>query len=194
MWRLILAEERGTAMVEFVLIFPVQFIFILGIMQLSLIYVGAIVVNQAASAAARAALVADLTPETPQAAAERAARLVCSAVAGTGGVGGGGGAGEEIPGWGRLERWNASWWKTRVTGQFEDPHRVAVLVEHDFELVIPVINRLFAAYWPEGWFGGGGRDRANQPTQRYGYVPHITLRETGYAYRPWALDRSGGRP
>ena len=72
------------AMVEFIIVFPIQLVFILGVMQLSLIYVGAIVVNQAAYSAARTTITADadefyatLTPgERPAYIAARAQRTL----------------------------------------------------------------------------------------------------------------------
>jgi Flp pilus assembly protein TadG len=96
-------SESGQAMVEFVLVFPMQLLLTVGIIQFAFIAHAYMVVGQAAFMGARAAAVADVNGMSPQAAAKRqVARTVALLTTGSAGVAGG-----TIPADGKLE-WTAS--------------------------------------------------------------------------------------
>jgi len=129
--------ESGQAIAEFALVFPLLLMLVLGIVQISLMYVARSVVEYAAHAAARAELVG----EDP----EQAARFVCSAIAGPSYTAG---TGQPItvPGWGVLPRSESSSVKTLV--DVLDPvgdgnGRITVEVTHRYELVVPVASLIF---------------------------------------------------
>jgi len=69
--RMLTDDESGQAMVEFVLVFPMQLLLTLAIIQFAFIVYAHIVVGQAAFLGARAAAVADMMPIDPQQAATR---------------------------------------------------------------------------------------------------------------------------
>lgn len=170
--------ESGQAMAEFALIFPAQLMITLAIMQLSLLYVGHQVVNYSAYQAARAEMVG----EDPL----KAAQIVCSAIAGRSGAGGGT---ISVPGWGKLDRSGGAVAKTRVAGVKTFDTKLEVTIEHDFELVIPVVNEIFA--YPFKNFlqvENDGGSRSN--VKRIGGVPHLTITERCAIYRPWKPENS----
>lgn len=189
--------QSGQAMVEFVLAFPIQLVLVLGIIQLSLLLIGRQVLHYAAYSAARSALVYDSDPALASSSAQRAAAMVCTCIAGPSG----GETGREIsvPGWGpaggsdRLRYDKQSDEKTHVDPtdvRFEETDNagsVAVLVRHDFELLVPIAGPLFAG--SSGSFGPvGGSGPANEKTlslwQRLGR-PHLVLEERVVLPRPW---------
>ena len=130
-------RQAGTAIVEFAIVFPVLLLIVLGVIQISLMFVAREVVEYSAYAAARAELVG----EDP----ERAAETVCSAIAGptfdhT--------LGQplKVPGWGELPRSQASVVKTSVKvidGIENSDGTVTVEVTHLYEMVVPVASMLF---------------------------------------------------
>lgn len=179
-------SSSGQAMVEFAVVFPLQLLITLGIIQLCLVIVGAIVVDCAAESAARAALVG----EDPH----RAASLICSTVTGSSWRAAGG-EGIRVPGWGMLPNSRQALAKTRVeiaTPLYADeassvqlrevqPLRtetpvIEAYVEHDFELIIPVVDLM-------GSFVFGGR--------KIHGARHMTLRAKGTQPVPWAAERIG---
>jgi len=197
--RLYRDAESGQAMLEFVLVFPVQLLITLGIIQFALMKTGQITVNHAAFAAARAVLVADSAGRSgggAQADAEDAARIVMSAVAGTT-RSRAGGRSYDIPGWGKLHRSYAASEKTRVQ-IFSQEGDVAVEVSHDFELSVPVINDFFAFPW-EGFLGYPASGTSPYPdwaarkalARRYGGQPHLVFKETCTLAKPWRGDGGG---
>ncbi len=192
-------SEKGQALVEMALVFPLHVLLILGIFQIGLLSAGRAFTQYGAYAAARAALVEEEPGAVragrrvdPKAAAEIA---LLAAV------------GKTLPGGWRLPaaplarflgrvsavktladpaRLAACRAKTRTTWRHE-PGRVAAEVEHDFELIIPGVNRLFVFGW-SAW-GAIGKSRwgslsfpsmppdpeAALLSARYG-APHIPLR------------------
>ena len=177
-----LKSERGQAMAEFAVAFPLQLLLTLGIIQLSLIIVAAIVVNYAAEAAARAALVG----EDPH----QAASLICSPITGStwrGALG----EGIRVPGWGVLPKSAQALHKTRVEvdtppypGESDvslretqplhpDTSTIVAYVHHDFELIIPVVDLMGSFV-----FGGKKIDGAR----------HITLTARGTQKVPWGTE------
>ena len=184
-WLKRLKSDRGQAMAEFAVAFPLQLLITLGIVQLCLVIVGAIVVDYAAKAAARAELVG----EDPH----QAAAFVCSPIAGS--TWNAVGAQDiRVPGWGHLNHSQQALAKTRVTietplygggfsGQLNEvmpldtpTSHVVAHVEHDFELIIPVIDAM-------GNFVFGGR--------KVHGARHITLRATAIQQVPWATEPRG---
>jgi hypothetical protein len=110
---------------------------VLGVVQLSLMFVARIVVEYSAFAAARAELVG----EDP----ERAAELVCSSIAGPSYTRGTGDP-IRVPGWGEVRRSESSSLKTTV--DVLDPvgdgdGTVTVEVTHNYELIVPVVSLIF---------------------------------------------------
>ena len=195
---LIRETDTGQAMVEFVIVFPVQFLVILAVIQLSLLYIAHIVVNHAAFSAARAVLVFDERGGgNAQKEAEDAARIVCSSIAGTSTKQEGGGRWVTVPGWGKLLRSKGASEKTQVQ-IFSRDKQIVVEVTHDYELEIPVINYFFAYPW-EGFLGGWSGNRGDYPgymnnealERKYG-APHIQIHESCYMYKPWQSE--GGHP
>jgi len=158
--------ERGQALVEFALVAPIQLLVILGVLQVVHILVGKQVLAYAAHAAARAALVG----RDP----DKAASMICSAVSP---ISRGGGL--TVPGWGKLERSPAALTSTRVP-VVQAPRRAAgsvrAVVEHDFHLIIPIVNIFFA-------------DRL-----RHGHFT-LRLREESLVFKPWSdSPRGEGHP
>lgn len=170
-------DETGAAMVEFALVFPLQLLFTLGIMQLALLYIGHMVVHYAAFQAARAALVTDGSRFKT----ERAAEIACAAITGKSAERGG-----------LYSVTNLAALKTsvRIIDQGEHSHEVSVEVTHDFELVIPVINEIFAFdYKSFLWFGGASRPSAEDAVNRwlqakYG-SPHLRIVKSCVVVKPW---------
>ncbi|MBI4615589.1 MAG: pilus assembly protein [Planctomycetes bacterium] len=188
------SREDGQAMVEFVIVFPVQFLFTVCLMQYAFLLIGRIATDHAAWIAARAALVAcQPGGNTAQEDAERAAEEFLTPVTGRS---------QRVPanvpilypGWGPMDRSTQAQAKTRVevlnVGSLETADRVTVVLHHDFELVIPVANYMFVApwlpvfYWPGvGPVGGGDPDDLAASAQ-YG-APHIVLRAERFVPKPW---------
>lgn len=175
------SEESGQAMTEFVIVFPVQLLVIAAILQFALFNNAALVVNHAAFKSARAALVADEKaprdglPSRVGDDAQRAAVIACSTIAGSSGVAPG--QTESYPGLGgtvRLPRSGAAAVKTRVRAAYHPTRRyVGAVVEHDYELIFPVVRHLF---------------KDAEASARYG-SPHATLREACYLPCPWEPRR-----
>jgi len=184
-WLRQLGSSRGQAMAEFAVAFPLQLLMTLGIVQLSLIIVGAIVVDYAAEAAARAALVG----EDPH----QAAALICSPIT-VSTWPPGADQSIRVPGWGELPRSPQAMAKTRVEvtqplyprgvpADLDEVHplnaetdTIVAYVYHDFELIIPVVDR-FGSYV----FGG----------TKINGVRHIPLVATGTQKVPWAVEPVG---
>jgi Flp pilus assembly protein TadG len=209
-------DESGAAMLEFAIVFPAQLLFTLGIIQLSLILMAEAMVNHAAFAAARAALVADV-PLRPGAAidattqararltaARHAAAYILSTIADN--------IGNEqagVPAQGAQLTWNTqkgpagiaaaegAYGKTKVT-IMPTPQRegyVAVKVQHDFVLVIPVVCHLFARL--PGFVNPGDQQ---DPAVLATGVAAMRIIRVGFVGRPWlpatdlttAVDGAGG--
>jgi hypothetical protein len=156
-------DESGQAMVEFVLVFPVQLLLSLTILQFAFIAHAHLVVEQAAFMAARAAAVADVpsSPVTPQKAAERIAARTCAALtSGEAPEGTAGAGGDELAWSGESEgrRFNDAR-QREAYAHLQDPvgggsmvkvmpypqeAYVACEVSFDYVMLIPVANHLFA--------------------------------------------------
>jgi Flp pilus assembly protein TadG len=197
-------QESGAALIEFTVVFPVQLFITLAIMQLSLIYVGHVLVQHAAFAAARAALVQDVPSGqgmNPQSAATQAAAIVLSAISppdadmgsASGVQGNNGGTTPINHGPSNLS------WQTQSGGSFSlgrmqgafglttvtvDPGNVATpdvcVAEVTFQmpLVIPVVSRFFAQAGAGGQLVGAGYNYSTLAITKDGFVP-----------RPWSKQQ-----
>jgi Flp pilus assembly protein TadG len=174
-------RESGVAVAEFAIAFPFLLMLVLGICQISLMFVARSVVEYAAFCSARAELVG----EDP----ERAAEFVCSGIAGMTYEEGTGDP-IDVPGWGVLPRSEASAVKTSVDviDPIDDGNgTVTVEVTHLYELTIPVASMMFKPISrplepgdvPDGLF----------VTQ--GGVPHFVLRVRYTRPVPWDEERQG---
>jgi Flp pilus assembly protein TadG len=145
--------EDGQALVEFAFAFPLQLLIIFAIVQLSLIFVARQVVSYAAFAGARAAMVAEDAEEAALR-ASRSAALVCSPITGLT-IGGSNVSWSEatsseavidIPGWGRVPKSGVSARLKTFTHEpdFSQVGEVHVTVTHYYELVFPVVSKVFA--------------------------------------------------
>lgn len=168
-------RDRGAAMVEFVITFPIILFVALGIIQLALVYSGQQVVHYAAYCAARA----ELVDQDGERAAEIACTPITSPARGT--------TSYFVNGIDVGSRMEASTEKTALAGLGLPD--VSVIIDHDFELVVPVINKLFV--FPNEfpllpWENEPvGVITANKElTERYG-SPHISVRQSVTLPRPW---------
>lgn len=153
-------DERGQALVEFAVVFPILLLFVLGIIQLALAYNARLILQYAAFAAARSYIVYQ-----DRGKAEFAARLVCVPISARPTAIASGLLGVDIPDYDALEilgdvagvaeRYIYSAYATRVKmydaggsplpeDRILEPRKddVTVEVSHDFYLAIPIINRL----------------------------------------------------
>ena len=169
-------DQRGQVVVEYAIVFPVQLMLTLAIIQLALIFVAKHVVNYAAFCGARAEIVGEDPTD--------AACLPLSAVAGTAGA-----EAEtniEVPGWGELPRSGAARLKTRVEVASTDEGGVTVVrcdVDHDFQLDIPIGN--YIVYGLGEMFVSYG-DLTHEDYNDE--APHLPIKGVSYLARPWALS------
>lgn len=158
-----LNDTKGQALVEFALVFPLQLVVVLFILQMALIQVGRAVVGYAAYCAARA----EIMGQDPQEAAAIALiPLGDQNAAATGGQT----MGDTLPGWGAQPKWNDVRSKARVYRLYSEnslvlnrvtivqtppeehrinrvvQHNVAVEVEFPFKLLLPF--GFFEAFMP----------------------------------------------
>jgi len=155
---------RGQVLVEYAIVFPIQLVLTLGIIQLAHIFVAKQVLEYAAFCGARAALVG-LSEEE----AKQAAVIPISLIAGPSGVGTADTI--RIPGWGRLARSGAAEQKTRLEVRWEERDGgpvVRCVVFHDYELRVPVGD--FVAYRLGEVFRGA------EDLVPIGKRPHLRLR------------------
>ena len=169
-----LRDARGQAVVEYAIVFPIQLMLTLAIIQVAHVFVAKHVVSYAAYCGARAELVGE--------SAEDAAALALSAVAGPSGA-----DGEtkiSVPGWGELPRSGAARLKTEVyVEDTTDDEGVAVVVcnvDHLYELTIPVGN--YITYQIGEMF-------ISMPDIDETYdQPHLLVKGTCTLVRPWEAD------
>ena len=183
-------HDSGQALVEFAIAFPLQLLFTLGIMQFCLVQVGGMVTSYAAYAAARAALASDDDHALAQLEAQEAAAAVLTPVTGLS-LRGEPEAELDYPGWGRWSRAGVARRKTRVPTVVIGESSLRVEVEHDYELVIPLVNRIFAGL-DSAFFGQGTKDPARrleaaELEAQYGAV-HLRLRRSMTMARPWGRE------
>ncbi|MFW6158336.1 MAG: TadE family protein [Planctomycetota bacterium] len=175
-------RESGQAIAEFAIVFPVMLMLVLGIVQVSLMFVAKQVVDYAAYAAARA----ELVEEDPQ----QAAALVCSAIAGPTYPDGVVRNPIHVPGWGALPRSAPAVLKTEVDVLNPIGDRdgwVEVEVTHYYELVVPVASLIFR---PVGRKVRPGDVPQGIFVTRYG-APHMVLKSKYKRAVPWDRELQG---
>lgn len=195
--------QSGQAVVEFAIVFPLQILVTLLIVQITLIMVGKQVVNYAAFTAARAELVGESSLD--------AASTVCIPIAGTV-------ADLEdepevyLPAWDTgkaphfplLSRRARSKLRVFVDENVADGNsRTVVRVNFDFEMTLPFVN--WVIYYALDAVSPGlvhvkGLEETSGPApdEELACViqdtPHIILKEKAVLAAPWANDESGERP
>ncbi|MBI5360174.1 MAG: pilus assembly protein [Planctomycetes bacterium] len=173
-------NQSGQVLVEFAVLLPCWLLMILGVIQFSFIYTAKTVVEYASYSAARAVLVG----EDPT----LAAVTICSPITGT--------TVKDalpdpviIPGWGALPRSEYSRLKTIVNVNSDDYlGDVSVTVQHDFELVVPVVNVFFAG------MELGDTQIYEDATELYNLYGqwHIRITSDWTINRPWSQTDSPG--
>jgi len=180
-----LREQRGQAIAEFAVAFPLQLFVMLGTIQLGLIYVGKQVVEYAAFCAARAEVVG----EDPA----RAAQIVCSPITGSTPPKDAWSAETlTIPGWGTLPRSDLAAVKTHVEvvdAAGDGNGNVRVTVTHDLELAIPFIGHLIDAVVGMGEGGAYAvfAEESTSANYRDG-APHVAIPHTVDMACPWEQE------
>ncbi|HRU05772.1 MAG TPA: pilus assembly protein [Candidatus Brocadiia bacterium] len=170
-----LHNERGQVVVEYAIVFPIQLLITLAIIQLAEIFVAKQVVSYAAFCGARAQIVGENPAD--------AACLPLAAVAG--------GAGAEsepditLPGWGELRGSGAARAKTAVEVYNETIGSQTVIrcdVTHSYELSVPFGNHIASLFVTE-----------NNADNAWG-APHIKITGTSSLVKPWSDAGEIGEP
>jgi hypothetical protein len=202
-----LIRHTGSAMMEFVLVMPLLFVMIMGVLQVAHIWMARQVVHYAAYCAARSTLTANHDLMRDQSVATDAALRVCAWIA----FDDDGGAGQdvtEIPGWGTIPFSGSVKKRTRVVTGYTDseymgmigacPWQTRAVVEFDFALLMPVAGQMMSylvkpsgdavaqqiragiiAVKPGmGWTG-------QEEKKNYSY-PYITLKEMCILPKPYS--------
>lgn len=192
---------------EFVLVMPLLFVMIMGVLQVAHIWMARQVVHYAAYCAARSTLTANHDLMRDQSVATDAALRVCAWIA----FDDDGGAGQdvtEIPGWGTIPFSGSVKKRTRVVTGYTDseymgmigacPWQTRAVVEFDFALLMPVAGQMMSylvkpsgdavaqqiragiiAVKPGmGWTG-------QEEKKNYSY-PYITLKEMCILPKPYS--------
>lgn len=138
------APQSGQAIVEYAIVFPLQLMLTLGIVQMAQLFVAKQVLEYGAYCGARSALT-DMSqdPAKVEENAKRAVLVPVSRITGAGGVGSD--ASIIIPGWGGLVNSIAAEQKTQVTITNDGEGSHAVIrcdVNHDYELTVPIGGEL----------------------------------------------------
>ncbi len=175
-------RTRGQALVEYALVFPLQLMMTLAIIQLAHLFVAKHVLDYAAFCGARACLVGLSEFE-----AERAACTPITRIAGPSGVGGISEDPIEVPGWGELPGWQAAFAKTLPRygyGDFDleeatvlDAPAIRCDLTHMYELRVPIGN--IVAY------SIGDVFLAADELVKIGGAPHVRLKATCTLAQPW---------
>ncbi len=157
-------NARGQALVEYAIIFPIQLLLTLGIIQLAHIFVAKQVLEYAAFCGARAALVGLSEDEAKKAAMIPISKIVGPSGSTTGDT-------ISIPGWGPLSRSGAAEDKTELLVTRIERSGSWVIrceVTHDYELRVPVGD--FVVYRLGDVFLGV------EGLARIGGAPHIRMK------------------
>ncbi|RME81346.1 MAG: pilus assembly protein [Planctomycetota bacterium] len=172
-------SEKGQALVEFALVLPIQLLFILAIMQFSLMYIAKQMTEYAAFCAARAALVHEETGMR-DVMAKQAARLALAPIHPRG-------SGDYTSINSRLYEVMPGDNKLTVDLSHSDEKNIIAIVKYDYQMFIPGVNWLIAApSKPSFYFyrdtSSAGPD--SPATQRHGY-PHINVQGLCLLPKPW---------
>ena len=157
--------ERGQAIVEYAIVFPIQLMLTLAVIQLAHLFIAKQVLQYGAFCGARAKVIG-LTDDE----ARRAAAIPISKIAGTSGVT----TSDDIvlPGWGTLPKSGAALEKSEIefdTATDAGTEVVECRIDHNYELTVPIGNALAASV-------------ANvflldeEVVNRYGEAPHIHVK------------------
>jgi hypothetical protein len=192
-------DEGGQAMIEFVLVFPVQLLLSLSILQFAFLAKAHIVVEQAAFMAARAAAVADVpgAPADPNEAARRvAARTLVVLTSGAPPPTGGGtqatpmrwtgqGGGHEVS-QARLQE--AFGFQQLDVIPYKDDGYLCCALTYDYVLTIPVANHMFAqAQVGFDYFNGNFNDASRERGETV-----YRIRRVAFVSTPWTKKSAGG--
>lgn len=168
-------RERGQALVEYAIVFPLQLIITLAIIQIAHLFIAKQVLEYGAFCAARSYL-----SEADKDEAMTAAMIPISKIAGPTGIVEG--AEIEIPGWGPLANSDAAVQKTAhfavVRDSFEGRAVIRSEIEHMVELRVPIGNVVAYALGDVA-LGVDGFDR-----DTYG-APHLRMRAGCVLAHPW---------
>ena len=188
LWRIARGRgnERGQALVEYAIVFPLQLMMTLAIIQLAHLFVAKQVLDYAAFCGARAKLVG-LEDED----VHRAAAIPITRIAGPAGVSEA--MCEEapiiVPGWGELPNWEAAYVKTlgrygygsletdRATLEGEPAIRCDLT--HLYELRVPIGN--IVAYH----IGDVFLSEKGERLEKVDGVPHIRMQASCTLAQPW---------
>jgi len=169
-------------LMEFVLVMPLLFLLIMGVVQIAHIWTARMVTHYAALCAARATLTMNARQQDE---AVQAARQVCAWMAGSDGNGM-----ADVPGWGRIPHSAEVPQRVRVTvapAMGGAPWLSGATVEFDFPLLIPVAGTMMGYLAKRGSAGTDYKPVSGwtgQFAHRLGR-PYITLRETVWLPKPY---------
>ena len=172
-YSLFTAPRSGQVLVEYAIIFPIQLMLTLVIIQLAHVFVAKHVLEYAAFCGARAALAGYTEEEV-----KRAAVIPIARIAGPSGVSTPDTI--EIPGWGALPNSGAAEEKTTldvVVSEHDGTPVVQCELFHQYELRVPIGN--FLAYKLGDVFLG------LDDFEEIGGAPHLEMRANCSLARPW---------
>ena len=164
-------HDGGQAIVEYAIVFPIQLMLTLGVIQLAHLFVAKQVLEYGAYCGARAKMIG-LSDDD----ARTAALIPISKIAGVSGVS----TPDSIilPGWGTLPKFGAAAEKTQTdfrTYTEANTQVVSCTLQHNYELAVPVGNLVVAGI-------GSVFLLDERDVERYGGAPHIRMR--AYAALP----------
>lgn len=179
-------NARGQALVEYAIVFPLQLMMTLAIIQLAHLFIAKQVLDYAAFCGARAALVG-----LPEEDVQRAAAIPITRIAGPAGVSAA--MCDEnpitVPGWGELANWEAAYVKTLShygygsletdTTTLEGEPAIRCDLTHLYELRVPIGN--IVAYQIGDVFLGADEERL----EKVDGVPHVRLKAACTLAQPW---------
>ena len=166
-------NARGQVLVEYAIVFPIQLMLTLAIIQLAHIFVAKHVLEYASFCGARAALVGYSDEESKRAAVIPIARIAGSSGVLTPDT-------IEIPGWGTLANSGAAEEKTSVDiipAERDGTPVIQCEIIHQYELRVPIGN--FVAYKLGDVFLG------LEDFKEIGGAPHLDIRATCSLAQPW---------
>jgi hypothetical protein len=195
-------------MMEFVLVMPLLFVMIMGVLQIAHIWMARQVVHYAAYCAARSTLTANNMLFRDQGVARDAALRVCAWIAFDDEGDGGSQDVTEIPGWGTIPFSGSVKKRTRVYTGYSDTEYVPMLgacpwqtrakVEFDFPLLMPVAGQMMSYLFKEDADAVAQKIRAGELAVKPGVgwtgqeekkdysYPYITLKEMCILPKPYS--------
>ena len=201
-------RHNGSAMMEFVLVMPLLFVMIMGVLQIAHIWMARQVVHYAAYCAARSTLTANTQLFQDQTVARNAAYRVCAWIAFDDKGEGDAQDVTEIPGWGKIPFSESVKKRTRVFTGFTDadysgmfaasPWQTRAVVEFDFALLMPVAGQMMSSLFKQDAAAIVGQIRSGEIAVRPGMgwtgqeekknysYPYITLKEMCILPKPYS--------